>query len=121
MTLETIFTAAAGWLWSQYGKGAADSTIGWVKKEWDKVNWAEASTRYAQRLEEQHNRFKPLGRAEPIPLGDIFTEVYLLNKISARQWYSLDELRKQFPDRLEQTHRSSERRNGLEVARQSPR
>jgi predicted NACHT family NTPase len=120
MTLETIFTAAADWMRDQDSKAAANSTIGWVKEEWDKVNWAEASARYAQRLEEQHNRFKPLGRSEPIPLGDIFTDVYLLNKISARQWYSLDELKEQFSDRLERRRDPGKRRNGLEVARQRP-
>lgn len=121
MTLETVFIGTADWLWKQYGKTVTDSTFGLVKKEWDRFNWAEAATRYAERMREQHDRFKPLGRSEPIALADIFTEVYMLDKITAWQLYNLEELKNQFPDRRSRSRPSDRRHSGLAVARQTQR
>jgi hypothetical protein len=113
MLLETIFEGAAEWL--------TNSAVGFIKKEWERFNWAEAAARYGQRMREQHDRFKPLGRSEPISLAEIFTEVYMLDKITARQLYNLEELKSQFPDRRNRSRSTDTRYNGLAVARQKPR
>ncbi|TSA19797.1 NACHT domain-containing protein [bacterium] len=57
-----------------------------------------AARAYSTRFELNHNKIKILGMHEPVALREIFTKVNILDEITSRRRYSIDEL-KEFVER----------------------
>ena len=106
---------AAAWLWSQYGKGLTDKLLGVAKKPWQDFDWARASKRYRESLREQHATIRILGKSDPVLLEGIFTDVYILNDVTARSRYDIEELRKWGGDRSEFGRQKQDRHEGLKL------
>lgn len=70
--------------------------------------WDGAATKYAEKLNRLYGQIRILGMNKPVPLKDIYIRVNILEKITASQRISREELEKQF-DR-------DRRKSGLKVA-----
>jgi chromosomal replication initiation ATPase DnaA len=82
------------WLWEQYGKPISDKAVGQFKRRWLQFKWPEAELKYRQRLMEQHTTVRILGNPTPIRVDEIYTDVFVLDQLSAFQRFSIENLPK---------------------------
>ncbi|MBV7336074.1 NACHT domain-containing protein [Chloroflexi bacterium TSY] len=59
-----------------------------------------------------------MGKSVPIPLEGIYTDIYILDELTARQRFDIETLKEEFPPRSDRLH-GQKRHNGLEVVEQS--
>ena len=76
------FTAGA-WLWDKYGETVTNKAADTVKGRWKKFKWGTAAEAYRAKIKKLYGTMQIMGMAEPVPLDDIFTEAYMLDKPTA--------------------------------------
>ena len=89
--MEPWRTVGGVWLWGSYGKDAFSWLVKRLAKHtedvkeagWEKIDWMLASRAYRRELMRLYGSMQIFGMNRPIPLGEIFTDVYLLDKPSA--------------------------------------
>lgn len=119
----TFAGASAGgvWLWEKYGKDFIDSLSSSAMNKWGAFKewrlWNEAAERYRLNLKRQCETIRLLGKSQPVELESIFTDVFLLDEITARQRFDIDTLRQENPRRNEHT-RNLKRISGFELVKQ---
>jgi hypothetical protein len=92
----TLAIAGAKWAWSQYGKAITDKAKERARKKWSEFHWSEAELKYRTRMYEQHSTTRLLGHPKEIVIEDIFTDVYVMDKVTAFKRFDLDELQAEF-------------------------
>ena len=83
--LAAIFT----WVWDQYGKTIVDRA---GKAVWERLRWEDRALAYGQKVQRLYGEMQILGQAQPVPLEGIYTAISLLDKPTAWQRYTLEEL-----------------------------
>jgi hypothetical protein len=81
------------WLWDKYGKTVTDKTGGAVKVQWDKFKWNDAAEEYRAKIKKLYGTMQIMGMAEPVPLDDIFTDAYMLDKPTAFVRFDIERLK----------------------------
>ncbi len=121
MSLEAIFISIATGIAANYIKDAADKSVGPAKEmlseAWELFNWGRAADRYQKSLQEQHAKIRILGKSEPIPLKDIFTDLYILDTLTAHRRFSFDQIKANAPTRFDR-HPDQRRVHGLKLVSQ---
>ncbi len=77
------FGAVGAWMWDKYGQPVTDKTATKLKAQWDKFNWRGAAESYRSKLKKLYGTMQIMGMTEPVPLDDIFTDVFILDKPTA--------------------------------------
>lgn len=91
MAIETI-TIAASWAWDKLGKELLEN-LGDVSKKWTRgFTWKGASKAYRDKVRELYGEIRVFGSPRPTPLGDIFTDVYILDMPTAYRRFDLTEI-----------------------------
>lgn len=81
--------------------------------------WTEQDIEnYRTHVRTLHATTRILGKATPVPLDGMYTDVYLLDELTARQRFNIDELKKRFQSRFDRLT-GSERREGLALVQES--
>lgn len=62
---------------------------------WEHVDWDAAEQRYKRELLRQYGTMHIFGMSQAVPLGQIVTDVYVLDKPSAFRRFSIEELERQ--------------------------
>jgi hypothetical protein len=65
--------------------------------EWAQAHWDVAAQRYRLEMQRLHGSMQIFGMRRPMPLADVFTDVYMLDKPSAWRRHSIEELQKRAP------------------------
>ncbi|MGB0384158.1 MAG: NACHT domain-containing protein [Ardenticatenaceae bacterium] len=91
-------------------------TKGEKSEAWQQVAWEEAASRYAEKMGRLYGTMRVLGKPEPVSLEGIYTDVHLLDRLTARRRYSREQLEKEFADAT-QRHGEGHRQDGFEVVR----
>jgi NACHT domain-containing protein len=99
MGIEDTAIKGAEWLWDQLGKDLIGKLLGTSKKSWEKFKWRNAEEKYRARLYDQHRTTRLLGNPKPIDIKEIYTDVYVLDKLTASQRFEIEELQKRPFDR----------------------
>lgn len=63
-----------------------------AKALWRKVDWRSSEEKYRESLLAITRSTKILGNPKPIPIDQIYTDVYVYERLSALRWYTGDEL-----------------------------
>ncbi len=79
----TALTGIGAWGWDKYGKTLADKVGGAFKDRWEKFKWKGAAEDYRAKIKKLYGTMKIMGMAKPVPLDDIFTEAYMLDRPAA--------------------------------------
>jgi predicted NACHT family NTPase len=87
----TLGTSAGAWVWDKFGADLMEKAIGTVKKSWAKRTWSYREEKYKKRLIELHSTTKLLGNPKEIKLDRIYTDVYVLDQVSAFRRLKIDE------------------------------
>ena len=111
MTLETLAGSVGAWLWDKYGEKIGEWVLDEAKEKWARVNWKAAAGTYSKRIVDVYGTTQIFGQPRPVPLNDVFTDVYILEKPTAFQRYDIRQLRTD-PELLT----SAERVDGCELA-----
>jgi hypothetical protein len=75
-------------------------------------NWDEAAKKYQKTVGELYGTLRVLGKPEPVSLKGIFTDVYILDKLSAFRRFDVQLLKED-----DSPIHEAERKNGLEVVK----
>jgi predicted NACHT family NTPase len=92
MAVETLALKGLDWLWSKYGKQIADGSMEKAKGAWTKFQWSEAERRYREKIFEQVSTTLLLGYSKPIKIDRIYTDVHVLDQISAKRRFNFEDL-----------------------------
>lgn len=115
MTSDVMIENAVNWLWETLGCDFADNI---AVHPVDETRWRKAIHRYYSRLYGQVGFVRVLGKMESQPLEGIYTNVNVLDKLSAEQRYSLDYMREHFGPRTDAAQQQVVRKDGLAVLRE---
>jgi hypothetical protein len=88
-----------------------------TQSEFQSFDWDKAEQAYLDKLILLYDRVRILGTAADVPLGNIFTQVYILDKPTAFQRYDIDELRRQGHDRSALQGQPGKRTAGIELVK----
>ncbi len=119
----TAIATTGKWMWDSYGKTFVD---GWAKsiggsreKKQLGKQWQAANKTYLEKLHEQVNWVRLLGKKEGMSLEKIYTDLNMLDQPTAEKWYDRAMLEEDFVRRRSfHTRREAERKDGLSVAKQ---
>src|SRR3989440_722094 len=108
---------AGAWLWDKYGKTVTDKTAGGVKDLWEKFKWKDAAEKYRAKIKKLYGTMQIMGMAKPVPLDDIFTDAYMLDKPTAFGRFDIERLKQGAAD-PDAPPPDAERINGLRLVRE---
>lgn len=103
-------TASAGvWAWEHFGNEIRSGFFPFLKRKWEdfkentealrqaekkwaNFNWGQAAERYKKHMQDIYGHIRVIGTTEPIPIGDIYTDVYILDKPQAYRRFDIAHL-----------------------------
>lgn len=83
----------ATWLWEKYGSKIIDICAAGVKEKWTNLQWRTVEEIYRNRLLERVGTTLLLGYPKPISIENIYTDVHILTKLSAKRRFKFDDLK----------------------------
>jgi predicted NACHT family NTPase len=110
-------TTAGAWVWDKYGKTFTDKTADVVKDQWKKFKWKDAAEEYRKKIKKLYGTMQIMGMAEPVPLDDIFTDAYILDKPTAFGRFDIEHLKQMSTD-PDAPPLQGQRVNGLKLVRE---
>jgi hypothetical protein len=114
MSSLTITASAAGaWLWEQFSTPIAARAKGELKERWDQFKWKAAAEAYRKKIKTLHGTMQVMGMPRPVPLDDIFTDLYMLDKPTAFARFDIERLTTMSSDSKDRP--VAERTNGLRL------
>lgn len=113
---------ASVWLWAKIGESLIKvfaEKLGTKISEktfekWKEVKWNKLEREYKKRVEDIYSWTRVLGKPDRIPLDGIFTDVYLIDRPRALQYYDISKLTTE----IHISHENENRINGLELVKQ---
>lgn len=112
--LSGLGMKAGAWVWDKFGKSLTSKAFGAAKDKWDEAKWKTASEAYRKKVIELYDSMQIMGMAKPVPLDNIFTEAYMLDKPTAFGRFDIERL-KQLSSADPETPPQAERINGLRL------
>ncbi len=117
MPITPLAIGVGAWGWEKYGKALTDRAAGAAKARWDKFKWKEAADNYRAKVKKLYGTMQIMGMAEPVPLDDIFTDAYMLDKPTAFGRFDIERL-KQLSADPDKPPPEAKRVNGLRLVRE---
>jgi hypothetical protein len=115
----TALAAIFAWVWDQYGREITNKA---GKTIWERLRWEDRALRYAQKVQRLYGQMQILGQTRPVQLEDVYTAINLLDKPTAWQRYSIEEMQAEFTGRSSRYFQNwlddkAHRRDGLDIVR----
>lgn len=110
--------AGLSWLLDSFATPFLKAIGGKWQDSRERARWDDALRSYGQSILRHYGRLRVLGKTEDVPLGEVFTDVYILDQISARRRFDIRELMEQPTKRFDLPQYDSERRNGMGLVNQ---
>jgi predicted NACHT family NTPase len=119
MPIPPIALKAGAWAWSKYGKSVTDKLTQEAKDKWAEFKWDKAEEAYRAKVKKLYSTMQIMGMAAPVPLDDIFTEAYLLNKPAAFSRFDIERLKQQLSADPDAPPSNAERVGGLALVQRN--
>jgi predicted NACHT family NTPase len=84
---------AAAWLWETFGEKIISISSTAIKAQWKKFNWLQAQEKYRSRVHEQLSTVRLLGNSTPIDVESIYTDVEVLDKLTAMRRFNFEDIK----------------------------
>jgi len=65
-----------------------------AQRRWSQIDWIRAAQTYREKILDLYGSMHIFGMSQPVPLTNVFTDVYLLDKPSALRRHTIEELKK---------------------------
>ncbi len=88
-----------------------------IQEQFQSFDWSKAEHAYLDKVNRLYDRVRILGNSVDVPLGNLFTQVYILDKPTAHNRHDIEELRKRGYDRPDFQRQPGERMQGLELVK----
>ena len=130
MSVGKAAAGAGAWAWEQFGDNVKPGFLAFLKRRWEDTkeeherlrysetkwknfSWGQAAERYKIHMREIYGHIRVIGTTEPIPIGDIFTDVHILEKPQAYRRFDFTKLHEiqEEPEKLD----DGKRTRGLKV------
>ena len=118
MTGGDLPASALSWLLDSFATPFLKAIGGKWQDSRERARWDDALQSYGQSILRHYGRLRVLGKTEDVPLGDVFTDVFILDQISARRRFDIRELMEEQTERFDLPRHTSERRNGMGLVNQ---
>jgi adenylate kinase family enzyme len=115
MPIESFLPLAGAWLWNTYGQALGALAVDFGKEKWNAAKWEKAARVYRAKIIKVYDSVQVLGMVEPMPLQDIFTDVYLLDKPEAFRRFDIKRLAQLSDLELGNDLPDGKRINGLRI------
>ncbi len=110
--------SALSWLLDSFATPFLKAIGGKWQDSRERARWDDALRSYGQSILRHYGRLRVLGKSEDVPLGDVFTDVHILDQISARRRFDMRELMEKQVERFDLPQHTGERRNGMGLVNQ---
>lgn len=90
-TLAGLAATLGAAAWDGLAPYVIESSHETLRKKWANFKWKSSYEKYKTKLVAQHSTTKLLGNPKPIRLDQIYTDVYVLDQISAYRRLKIDE------------------------------
>jgi hypothetical protein len=117
MAISALIPVGA-WLWDKYGKAVTDGAADAVRGRWERFKWREAAEAYRAKVKKLYGTMQIMGMSEPVPVDDIFTDAYLLDKPTAFGRFDIERLKKMSLADPDLPPPQAVRTNGLRLVRE---
>jgi hypothetical protein len=114
MPISSLVIGAGAWVWDKYGKTVTDKAADAVKDKWNEFKWKSASEAYRAKIKKLYGMMQIMGMSEPVPLDNIFTDAYMLDKPTAFGRFDIERLKQMSAD-PDAPPPQAERINGLRL------
>lgn len=88
-----------------------------AEAQFQTFDWSKAEQAYLDKVIKLYDRVRILGNSVDVRLGNIFTQVYILDKPTSLQLYDIDELLKRGTDRLDFQRQAGQRIHGMTMVK----
>ena len=85
--------SAALWLWDTFGEKFSNLGASAIKASWKKFNWLRAENEYRSKVHSQLSTIRLLGNSTPIDVESIYTDVEVLDKLSAMRRFNFEDIK----------------------------
>jgi NACHT domain len=92
MALSPLAITASSWLWNNFGKEVSSKTASAIKHRWEKFRWNDAAEEYKKKIRKLYGTMQIMGMYHAVPLDDIFTDAYMLDKPTALGRFSIEQM-----------------------------
>ena len=119
------------WVWNHFGQTVLnritlEQLLGTSSEEltqanqqqWSQVDWPQAAETYRQEMLRVYGTMQIFGMSQPVPLANVFTDVYLLDKPSAWRRHTIEELKSRSLMHADPANADQRREGGALVASQ---
>ncbi len=113
-----LSAATISLLVNTFAKPFVEAAKGKWQDHTERARWEDSLRSYGESILRNYGRLRVLGKNEDVPLGSVFTDVYLLDEVSARRRFDIRELMKEPVDRFDLPQQQAERRNGMGLVNQ---
>ncbi len=115
-----LFSAAGAWVWDQFGKDITEKAFAGLKEKWREFRWQDAAQKYRERVRALYSTTRILGNPTPIVLKNIFTDVYILDKLTAVRRFDVEQIQ-EIASRRDGLHLDTERFHALRIVDETDR
>ena len=84
-----------------------------AQSPWQTFDWSKAEQTYRESLIRHYGSLRVIGATVDSPLENVFTDVFILNQLTAQRRAAIEELQQADPDSFRQANRKQERVSGL--------
>jgi predicted NACHT family NTPase len=84
--------SAAVWLWDAFGEKISNLGASAISGPWKKFNWLRAEDQYRSKVHSQLSTIRLLGNSTPIDVESIYTDVEVLDKLSAMRRFNFEDI-----------------------------
>ncbi|MFZ4663894.1 MAG: NACHT domain-containing protein [Caldilineaceae bacterium] len=88
-----------------------------IQEQFQSFDWSKAEQAYLDKVIKLYDRVRILGSSADVPLGNLFTQVYILDKPTARYRHDIEELRKRGAERNEFQRQPGKQIHGLNLVK----
>jgi hypothetical protein len=80
------------WLFDAFAAPFIKTLDDKLQDQQEPTDWINALQSYGQSILRHYGRLRVLGKSEDVPLGSVFTDVHILDRVSARRRHNIQEL-----------------------------
>jgi predicted NACHT family NTPase len=80
------------WLWEKYGERVTNICTDSMKEKWTQLHWGDSERKYRARVLDQVSTTLLLGYPKPIKIDNVYTDVHVLDQITAKRRFNFEDL-----------------------------
>lgn len=106
------------WVWDSFGEEIKEGVTESVQQAWVEIRWPDKAKVYGEKIQKLYGSLRILGHSKPIPLSNVFTDVYIHDRPLAARRSNVEDLERLYREGKQHSW-GVERVNGDRLIRQN--